>query len=175
MERIDLRVPTAEDEAAALAYLKEHRDQGEEELNGTGGLTYLPDYAAFLQKIQDDLDYDHIRPGRVPASTFFGVRESDQKIVGMINIRHRLNDALLARGGHIGYGVRPSERQKGYASQMLMRALDFCRSLGLGRVLVCCNKDNKASAGVITHCGGVLEDERIDTDGSVFLRFWITL
>ena len=74
--------------------------------------SHLDNYDGWLKKLENDLDYNNIKPDRVPANTYFAIREKDNKIIGMINIRHKLNDYLLERGGHIGYGVRPTERKK---------------------------------------------------------------
>lgn len=93
----------------------------------------------------------------VPSTTFLLTR--DEKILGAIDIRHFLNPALEKYGGHIAYGVRPSRRGKGLARRMVKMAMPFMRSIGLDRVMICCKKDNAASAKTIINCGGVLERE----------------
>jgi predicted acetyltransferase len=111
--------------------------------------------------------------GYVECSTFWLVNNEDV-ILGAIDIRHRLNDFLTFRGGHIGYGIRPSERKKGYASMMLSLALKECEKIGLTKVLITCSKSNIGSAKTIINNGGVLDSE--DTDnGEVFQRYWINL
>lgn len=111
--------------------------------------------------------------GLMSAHTFFYTGE-DGQILGAINIRHRLNDYLYQYGGHIGYGVRPSARRQGHASAMLAQALDFCRSLGLERVMISCLKENMASARTILRAGGVLENEVLE-DGRPLQRYWIEM
>ena len=106
----------------------------------------------------------------VPDSVFFCL----DIFVGAVNIRHYLNDALLFGGGHIGDGVRPSERRKGIATQMIGLALEECRKLGIDRVLMTCDKENTGSAKSIQNNGGVLENE-IETDGEILQRYWIDL
>ena len=112
--------------------------------------------------------------GRVPDSTFFCLDEERDRMVGAVNIRHDLNEALLLNGGHIGDGVRPSERGKGIATQMIVMALDECRKLGIRKVLMVCDKENIASAKSIRRNGGILENEVL-VDGVTEQRYWIEL
>ena len=112
--------------------------------------------------------------GRVPDSTFFCLNEDRDKVVGAVNIRHYLNEALLLDGGHIGDGVRPSERRKGIATKMIALALEECKKLGIYKVLMVCDKDNIGSAKSIMKNGGVLENEPV-VDGIPQQRFWIDL
>ena len=108
----------------------------------------------------------------VPSSTYWLMDDNDSKIIGVIIIRHYLNERLKFRGGHIAYYVRPLERNKGYAAKMLSLALERCKQLGIPRVLITCKKDNVYSAGVIVKNGGELHSE--DTDrGQAFQRYWI--
>lgn len=91
-----------------------------------------------------------------------------------MNIRHDLNDYLLKYGGHIGDGIRPSERRKGYATEMIRLALEECRKLGLTRVLVTRDKNNIGSAKSIIRNGGILENEVLEK-GVIKQRYWIAL
>lgn len=174
MNRLTLVTPSREHEAEAIAYVREFAEHGSH-VHGAGGLTdYLENYGGWLDKLRADLDYDNIPPDRVPAHTFFAVRREDGRIVGMTNIRHRLNDFLLREGGHIGYSVRPTERRRGYATEMLSLALEHCADLGIGRVLVTCDKSNIASARVIQKNGGLLENEVATSElAEVLQRYWI--
>lgn len=112
------------------------------------------------------------REGLVPDSTFFCLDEERNIFVGAVNIRHRLNESLLLNGGHIGDGVRPSERRKGVATRMIALALEECKKLGISEVLMVCDRDNIGSAKSIINNGGVLENE-IEVDGTVEQRYWI--
>ena len=153
--------PTLEYKERAIEYIREFYEYGSE-INGSGSLDRFlreSDYESWLKKVISDLDVANIPKSRVPALTYFFVRETDDRIVGMINIRLALNDFLRTEGGHIGYSVRPTERRRHYATQMLTAALGVCDVLGIREVLVSCDKDNPASAGVIRNCGGVLQRE----------------
>ncbi|MCI8384759.1 MAG: GNAT family N-acetyltransferase [Clostridia bacterium] len=111
----------------------------------------------------------------VPDSTYFALDIERDIFVGAVNIRHYLNDQLLLNGGHIGDGVRPSERRKGYATEMIRLALEECRKLGIDRVLMVCYKDNIGSAKSIINNGGVLENEIPAENGKIDQRYWISL
>ncbi|MDR1704746.1 MAG: GNAT family N-acetyltransferase [Clostridiales bacterium] len=163
--------PAIEHKEAALAYRKEHFERGERDIQGDSGLDYTENYNDWLVKIREDLTREDEQ--MVPGTVYFGIVSG--AIVGMISIRHKLNDNLLKIGGNIGYGVRPTQRGKGYASRMLTLALDECRELGMKRVLITCDKTNIASAKTILKNGGVLENELTLNDGSVTQRYWIDL
>lgn len=121
-----------------------------------------------------ELEVKDTRESLVPDSTFFCLDEQRDVFVGAVNIRHYLNEGLLKAGGHIGDGVRPSERRKGVATKMIGLALWECRKLGIRRVLMVCNKENVASAKSICRNGGVLENE-IRENGVIEQRYWIDL
>lgn len=116
-----------------------------------------------------------IPDGFVANSSFWLVRD-DSEIVGVSNVRHDLTPALRLEGGHIGYGIRPSLRRKGFGVQILRHTLTRARSLGLTRVLLTCGKSNLASAKAIIANGGVLESEAYYPPRSeVLQRYWIEL
>lgn len=121
-----------------------------------------------------NLDLTEPRDGMVPDSTFFCLDEERDIFVGAVNIRHYLSESLLLNGGHIGDGVRPSERRKGIATKMIGLALDECKKLGIDRVLMVCDKDNIGSAKSIINNGGVWENEVV-VDGVTEQRYWIEL
>ncbi|WP_426349708.1 GNAT family N-acetyltransferase [Alloiococcus sp. CFN-8] len=153
--------PTEEYKQKAVDFIEEFYSCSSE-IHGAGSLDmYLKKYSyeQWIKKVIADLDIANIAPGRVPALTYFYIREDDGKIIGMINIRLALNDYLRKEGGHIGYSIRPSERRKGYGSLMLKEALEFCKIIGLNKVLITCDKSNMASAGVIKSCNGQLDEE----------------
>lgn len=112
-------------------------------------------------------------PHFVPAHCFCMTDDSGV-MLGAIQIRHKLNEKLLRSGGHIGYGVRPSERRKGYAETMLTLALPIAKGFGIDRALITCVKGNIASAQTILHCGGVLENA-VSDEGRIMQRYWVAL
>lgn len=122
----------------------------------------------------DSLEVKEPHGKYVPDSTFFCLDTERNIFVGAVNIRHYLNEQLIVGSGHIGDGIRPSERCKGYGTKMIALALEECKKLGIDKVLMCCNKDNVASAKTIIRNGGVLENE-IDDDGIIVQRYWITV
>ena len=128
------------------------------------------------QKQAIDYRYeDRLPEGWVPATTFLSIRKSDGKLIGRIDVRHRLTEHLLQFGGHISYGIRPSEQRKGYGKEQLRLALKFCREeLSLDRVLITCSKANTASAKTILSCGGIWENEWNNGE-RITQRYWIEL
>ncbi len=117
---------------------------------------------------------EETKDGWVPDTTLFCFDRDRNIFVGAVNIRHYLNDKLLKTGGHIGDGVRPSERKKGYATAMIGLALDECKRLGINKVLICCDKDNIGSAKSIINNGGILENE-VEENRHIEQRYWIQL
>lgn len=105
--------------------------------------------------------------------TYRWIVEGDQ-VLGGIALRHELNDFLMRAGGHIGYGIRPSARRRGLATWALGQVLAEAKIQGLRQVLLVCDVDNIASARVIEHHGGALEDIR-PTELGMARRYWIKL
>ena len=143
-------------------------------INGSAGLDRFSSIEVWLEELKKRSCEDTVPKGLVPSSTYLGVREKDNYIVGMIDIRHYLNEYLTQVGGHIGYGVRKTERNKGYAKQMLKLALEKCKELKIKKVLITCDEDNIASEKVILSVNAKLEDIR-NVDGENKKRFWIDL
>ena len=149
----------------------------DQELNHTNSSPW-----AIFKNDYHDFDYylEHLEiktetNGRVPDSVFFLLDNDRDRLLGAVNIRHYLSDALLKEGGHIGDGIRPSERRRGYGTEIVRLALIECLKLGITRVLMTCDKDNVASAKTIIKNGGVLENEFVNSEGNVEQRYWITL
>ena len=122
MEKLELIQPNKSYEKQAIEYIQEFYKYNSN-INGVGGLyRYLDNYDAWLKKLEEDRTRK-MTEEKVPAETYFLVRKSDNKIVGMINIRLQLNEKLKAFGGNIGYSIRPTERRKGYNKINLYLAL----------------------------------------------------
>jgi predicted acetyltransferase len=133
------------------------------------------DFAAFIQRLENDRQGIDIPAGWVPASTFWLVQDMNT-LLGVAHLRHTLTPSLKHEGGHIGYGVRPSERGKGYGTLMLEKVLVHAKQMDIKRALITCDKDNIASARVIQKNGGILDSEVPRREGSgLSQRYWINL
>lgn len=116
----------------------------------------------------------NLKPDRVPSDCYWLVDEEKDYFIGEIHIRHRLNEALSLRGGHIGYVIRCGEWNRGYGTHMLKLALEKAKAMGLEKVLITCNDSNIASARVMEKNGCVLQD-KVQTEGGLTRRYWKTL
>jgi predicted acetyltransferase len=169
-ENLRLVSPAPELEGAYHRFVRDWSDRGEEIIPVSARLLGQT-YPAWLSAIRAQ---ETAAPeGLVPAHTLFLLEGDD--IAGAINIRHALNEYLRTYGGHIGYGVAPSRRGRGYAGRMVRLAAPLCRQLGLERVLITCHAENLASARTIQNLGGRLEGESTDAGGQVFQRYWVEL
>lgn len=115
-----------------------------------------------------------VNPEWVVSSTFLAMNLYQTQIIGMVDIRHSLNEFLRSYGGHIGYGVRPSERNKGYATQILRLALSYSKSINLNQIMVACYAENLPSKKVILKNGGLLQRTFTHTDGKLVHVYWIS-
>jgi len=144
-------------------------------MDGCGPLRRYEDPAAWLAAVRSYADPATVPADKVQATQFLCLSAEDGKILGMIQVRHTLNDYLRNYAGHIGYSVLPSERRKGVATWMLGAILPFCREIGLDRVMIACEPWNEGSRRVILANGGVYErtvhepEENIDLE-----QYWIS-
>lgn len=165
--------PTMEYDKQIQAYRQEFLKLGDS-IHGSSSLRKF-------KRTQDWIDYvkslkkTEISP-MVPSTQYIYVRESDGKIIGTIQIRHYFNEYLEKYGGHIGYSVCPSERRKGYATQMLKEVLLKCKALGINKILISCVTDNEGSRKTIMNNGGVYESTVYEPEENIYLeRYWITI
>lgn len=147
--------PTLEMKQAALIFKQEFFDSGETVINGSEMLDNMDSYEEWLASITDNQSADTVNPDWVVTDTFFAV-DGNEKIVGIIDLRHTLND-FLKDFGNSGYSVRPTERKKGYATKMLAMIKEVAKDAGLGRLQLSVERDNEPSIKTIVNNGGVYE------------------
>ena len=169
--QLGLVKPTMELKDEYLAFYHEWVESGEEMIPWV----IKKDPSNFKEMIQFLHNHEmgkDIPEGWVNDSTYWLINE-DNKVLGVVNIRHELTEYLENCGGHIGYGIRPSERRKGYATKLLSLSLEKAKELGIQKALVVCDESNRGSFRTIVKNGGVPDKDFIEEDGNVVKRFWI--
>ena len=175
MEEFILLRPTSEYASQIIEYRQEFLDAGDS-MDGTGPLRRFENPEEYIKICAEYEDPEKVPSHLVPATQFFFIRKSDNKLVGMIQVRHSFNDYLEKYAGNIGYSVRPSERRKGYAKEMLEMVLPFCRKVGIDKVMITCIDGNIGSEKTILANGGIYESTIHEPNSNRNLkRFWITL
>lgn len=171
LNNVNLVKPTIKLKDEYLSFYQEWKDSNEDVVPWV--ITKDPqDFEGMIEFLINNEEGINLPEGWVRDSTYWLVTESN-KIIGALNIRHQLTEKLLNCGGHIGYGIRPSERQKGYATELLALALEKTKDLGINKVLVVCDSDNIASKKTIIKNGGIQDKDYIEKDGNIINRFWI--
>ena len=175
MEQFILIKPTIKYASQIIEYRQEFLDTGSS-MDGTGTLRRIENPEEYI-KICEVYENPALVPSHlVPATQFIFVRKNDDKLLGMIQVRHCFNDFVEKYAGHIGYSVRPSERRKGYAKEMLKMTLPLCREIGINNVLISCADGNIGSEKTILANGGVYESTVYEPNsGRDLKRFWIAL
>lgn len=170
---ISLIKPTTRLKKEYISFYEEWVDSGEEMIPWV--IKKEPsDFENMVQFLQDNEAGINLPAGWVSDSTYWLVNQ-ERKVLGVVNIRHELTPFLLKSGGHIGYGIRPSARQKGFATKLLALSLEKAKELGIRSVLVVCDEDNTGSFRTIIKNGGLADSDVIEEDGTVVKRFWIDL
>lgn len=178
IEKFYLESPSMERKNDVIEYMNEHVKYNSQ-INGTGSFDHVLEGETYEEcldryyKIQDNEYAKSI--DRCPGKTYFLIRENDNKLIGMINIRHHLTPKMLVHGGHIGYGVRPSERRRGYNKiNLYLGLIKALEEFNLDKVMLDCDVKNLGSDKTIQALGGVLERTDIDDyDGALTNVYWI--
>ena len=178
MEKFYLELPSIQRKIEAFDYINEFYEFGSE-IHGTGSLDReLKKGKTYEEWLNNNLNlHDEkyaIEKGLVPSYTYFLVRENDNKIVGMIDLRLGLNKYLREFGGHIGYSIRPTERKKGYNKINLYLILQVAKKHGLEKVLITCANYNQGSRKSILALDGKFEKNTFDeSDNETMELYWI--
>ncbi|MGN0142448.1 MAG: GNAT family N-acetyltransferase [Roseburia sp.] len=176
MEEIILVRPTLEYGEDIWQFRQEIAQAGDaDSFAGCSGLEKEESVEAWIKRIEERERQETCPADRTPSNVYLALRKSDNRIVGIIDLRHHIEHPVLKLwGGHIGYSVRPSERGKGYAKEMLRLNLENARALGIPKVMITCDEDNAASEKTILANGGVYE-KTVCVEGQNIKRYWITL
>ncbi|MFC7680794.1 GNAT family N-acetyltransferase [Paenibacillus sp. GCM10028914] len=173
MNNLNLVKPTIKLKDEYLSFYQEWKESNEDMVPWV--ITKDPqNFEGMIEFLINNEEGINLPEGWVRDSTYWLVTESNE-IVGAVNIRHQLTEKLLNCGGHIGYGIRPSKRKKGYATELLALALVKTKDLGINKVLVVCDSDNIASKRTIIKNGGIQDKDYIEKDGNIINRFWIEI
>ena len=177
MEKFYFEKPSIERKDEIIEYLDEFV-KNNSDINGSGSLDKIYSGYTFEEALERCLNMENEEyaksVGRCPGKTFLLIRENDNRIVGTINVRWNLTKEMLHFGGNIGYGVRPTERRKGYNKINLYLGLKEAKKLGLDKVMLDCSVTNLGSDKTIKALGGVLERCGKDPwDGEMTNVYWI--
>ncbi len=176
VEKFYLERPSLKRKDELIQYFDEFV-QYNSDINGSGSLDKMLEGFTFEQALDRCLNMENEgfakKMGRCPGKTFLLIRKNDNKIIGTINVRWNLTEAMKKFGGNIGYGIRPTERRKGYNKINLYLGLLEAQKLGLDRVMLDCDVNNLGSDRTMKSLGGVLERTEIDPyDGILTNVYW---
>ncbi len=134
----------------------------------------IDEYAQFIRML-DDCEHGNVDKRFSAASSYFAVDEND-RLIGAASLRHYLTVEGFHSWGHIGYGVRPAERKKGYAVQILKMMLEQAKKKGIYKVLLGVHDSNIGSWKTVEKCGGIMENiVHIENDDEPIRRYWIDI
>ena len=145
-------------------------------MDGTGSLYRMPDPETWLEQVADLSRPETTPENWVTTSQYICVRPYDNRLVGMILLRHSLNEYLEQFGGHIEFSVLPEERGKGYATWMLKNVLRYAKDCSINRVILAAEPRNAAGKRVIEKNGGIFMDQVVDPEYETALeRYYIDI
>lgn len=163
-------LPTEENCTDVISFYDEIEKNGDECI----GIGNYKNYNLWLKEMQDRSSGENLPKGYVRENFYLCYER--KRLIGVFSLKFELTESLLKYGGHIGYAVRPADRNRGLATQMLKQGLELSKNFGFKRILCICDSDNYASEKVILKNGGIFENELYDPYEEVFVkRFWITL
>lgn len=174
MEHLKLVMPTMSHKDMLLDMRDAFKKAGES-LAGGGGLDGDTTYETWLEKTILTASEATCPKERVVSTTYVATKTVDNKVVGIIQLRHHINHPILSTwGGHVGYSVSLNERKKGYATQMVKLILKSAKKLNIDKLLITCSQDNIGSKKVILNNGGVFE-KTFDNNGDIVERYWLSI
>jgi predicted acetyltransferase len=169
-----LESPSASLRESYLSLVDEFRRRGEPLVPFPLGFP-ADDFPAFLEKLKACSEGRGIPEGFVAHETFWLVAGGGG-VVGVSSLRLALSESLRRHGGHIGYGVRPSARRRGYATLILAETLGKARDRGISRVLLTCDRSNIGSRRAILNNGGAFDSEELlPGHAEPTQRFWVSV
>ncbi len=166
---ISLKFPTIDDKEAWLDYVEEYKKTNPE--SSLAGFLKTYDYELWLNNVIDEHN-GVVKQGRVAASVYFIMEGTN--IIGHISIRHNLlTEELIKYGGHIGYGIRPSKRNKGYGKETLKLGLLKCQDLAIDKVMLACKSNNLSMIKIIEENDAVFDEEvHVADEKSNYKKYW---
>lgn len=129
------------------------------------------DFPALIDKLTNYSKGIGLPDWLVPNTTYWLI--DGNEMIGVSHLRHCLNAMLLESGGHIGLGIRPSYRGKGFGNKLLGLTIGKAKELGIEDIHIHCHKDNYVSSKLIQSSGGQLIDEIIEKGTDKIIQRYI--
>lgn len=177
MEKFYLEEANINRKNQAIDYIKEHIKYNSKPYGDAGLDKNYENYENWLKKLENLSSIETCPSNMCPGREYFLIRENDNRLIGMINLRWNLNERMMKYGGHIGYGIRPTERRKGYNKINLYLCLLKAKEFGIEKVLLTASDNNLGSVNTIKALGGILENKVVDyeDENEMMGRYWINV